>query len=77
MPENHLLIIALSNHSNLGPLLIPYFAREVSPGVISVEEQVSHAGKKIICLNWKDRLSLLPKATRRKSIRRNERLPVF
>lgn len=45
MPENHLLIIALSNHSNLGPLLIPYFAREVSPGVISVEEQVSHAGK--------------------------------
>ena len=46
MPENHLLIIALSNHSNLGPLLIPYFAREVSPGVISVEEQVSHAGKK-------------------------------
>lgn len=45
MPENHLLIIALSNHSNLGPLLIPYFAREVSPGMISVEEQVSHAGK--------------------------------
>lgn len=45
MPKNHHLIIALSNHPNLGPLLIPYFASEVSPGVISVEEQATHAGK--------------------------------
>lgn len=45
MPENHILIITLSNHPVLGPLLIPYFVRTVSPGVISVEEQASHAGK--------------------------------
>lgn len=44
MPENHILIIALSNHPVLGPLLIPYFAKTVSPGVISVEEQATHAG---------------------------------
>lgn len=44
MPENHILIIALSNHPVLGPLLIPYFARTASPGVISVEEQATHAG---------------------------------
>lgn len=45
MSENHILIIAISNHPVLGPLLIPYFARTVSPGVISVEEQATHAGK--------------------------------
>lgn len=28
----------------MGPLLIPYFARTVSPEVISVEEQATHAG---------------------------------
>lgn len=44
MPENQILIIALSNHPVLGPLLIPYFARTVSPEVISVEEQATHAG---------------------------------
>lgn len=44
MSENHILIIAISNHTVLGPLLIPYFARTVSPGVISVEEQATHAG---------------------------------
>lgn len=44
MSEPHILIIALSNHPVLGPLLIPYFARTVSPDVISVEEQATHAG---------------------------------
>ena len=39
-----LLIIALSNHPVLGPLLIPYFAKAVSQDVISVEEQATHAG---------------------------------
>lgn len=47
MSENHILIIAISNHPVLGPLLIPYFAGAVSPGVISVEEQATHAGKNI------------------------------
>lgn len=45
MPDNHILIIAISNHPVLGPLLVPYFAGNVSPGVISVEEQATHAGK--------------------------------
>ena len=44
MSTNHILIIALSNHPVLGPLLIPYFAKTVSQGVISVEEQATHAG---------------------------------
>lgn len=44
MSENHILIIALSNHPVLGPLLIPYFAKPVSTDVISVEEQATHAG---------------------------------
>ena len=44
MSTNHILIIALSNHPVLGPLLIPYFAKTVSQDVISVEEQATHAG---------------------------------
>ncbi len=32
MSTNHILIIALSNHPILGPLLIPYFAKTVSQG---------------------------------------------
>lgn len=44
MSTNHILIIALSNHPVLGPLLIPYFAKAVSQDVISVEEQATHAG---------------------------------
>ena len=44
MSTNHILIIALSNHPVLGPLLIPYFAKAVSPDVIGVEEQATHAG---------------------------------
>ncbi|MCD8270985.1 MAG: DEAD/DEAH box helicase [Parabacteroides sp.] len=47
MPESHILIIALSNHPVLGPLFIPYFARTESPGVISVEEQATHAGNEV------------------------------
>lgn len=46
MPENRFLIVALSNHPVLGPLLIPYFARIVSPEVIRAEEQATHAGGK-------------------------------
>lgn len=46
MPENHFLIIALSSHPVLGPLLIPYFARTVSPEVIRAEEQATHADGK-------------------------------
>lgn len=41
MPESRFLIIALNNHPNLGPLLIPYFARTASPGVIETEEQAT------------------------------------
>ena len=44
MSTNHILIITLSNHPVLGPLLIPYFATAVSQDVISVEEQATHAG---------------------------------
>ena len=46
MSTNHILIIALSNHPVLGPLLIPYFAKAVSQDVISVEEIPSKADTK-------------------------------
>lgn len=46
MPESSILIIALSNHPNLGPLLIPYFARTLSSGALEVEEQATHIREK-------------------------------
>lgn len=46
MSENRILIIALNNHPNLGPVLIPYFARTISAGVIEAEEQATFAQKK-------------------------------
>lgn len=53
MSANHILIIALSNHPVLGPLLIPYFAKTVSQDVISVEEQATHAETIRGCLRWR------------------------
>lgn len=46
MPEHSFLIITLNNHPNLGPLLIPYFARTtLSQGVLEIEEQAVHVQK--------------------------------
>jgi len=67
MPENQILIIALSNHPVLGPLLIPYFARTVSPEVISVEEQATHAEMKRGCLIWRNGQSRSHRVTRKRN----------
>lgn len=46
MPEHTFLIITLNNHPNLGPLLIPYFARTtLSQGILEIEEQAVHVQK--------------------------------
>ena len=59
MSEGHQLIVTINNHPVFGPLLIPYLAREVSPGVLEAEEKatfiqesrLSTAEKKIITLS--------------------------
>ena len=58
MSEGRQLIVTINNHPVFGPLLIPYLAKEVSPGVLEAEEKatfveenrVSTAEKKIISL---------------------------
>lgn len=39
MSEGRRLIVTINNHSVFGVLLIPYWAREISPGVLEVEEK--------------------------------------
>lgn len=59
MSEDRQLIVTINNHPVFGPLLIPYLAREVSPGVLEAEEKatfieegrLSVPGKKIITLS--------------------------
>lgn len=59
MSEGRRLIVTINNHPVFGPLLIPYLAREVSPGVLEAEEKatfmeegrLNEAEKKIISLS--------------------------
>ncbi len=59
MSEARQLIVTINNHPVLGSLLIPYLAKEVSPGVLEAEEKaafieesrLSAVGEKIIALS--------------------------
>lgn len=59
MSDGSQLVITINNHPVFGPLLIPYLAKEVSPGVFEVverasfieESRLSIAEKKIITLS--------------------------
>ena len=58
MSEGRQLIVTINNHPVFGALLVPYLAKEVSPGVLEAEEKatftqessLSAAEKKIISL---------------------------
>lgn len=58
MSEDRQLIVTINNHPALGPLLVPYLAKEVSPGVLEAEEKATYvkegglstAEKKIITI---------------------------
>lgn len=59
MSEGRQLIVTINNHPVFGPLLIPYWTKEVSPGVLEAEEKAvleederfSVAERKIIALS--------------------------
>lgn len=55
MKLSHSFVITINNHPVFGPLLIPYFAREMSPGVLQTEDNATIKQKKDIILSKEEK----------------------
>lgn len=55
MNFSHSFVVTINNHPVFGPLLVPYFANEISPGVLRVEENATAKQQQDITLSKEER----------------------